>query len=511
MIERSDPPGESSEGALPTVDAWADDLFNRREEATLLTDYIESIAARPPLTQDSSAHTIAVDAGYGEGKTFFLRRLARSLEGKHPVAFVDAWADDLADEPLSALVATLQSALAPMIQASDHVRSRWVAVLDKTGAVAKIAGKGLLKRGLGLLFTSAAVEAADEVLSGADAEVKKEVDDAIKESVSEAIDGAVTPKIGVGTHVWMQQRIDDFQSGKQAIFELKRELSSLVEALRDQPQHPPIIIIIDELDRCRPSYSVKLLEEIKHLFDVPELVFILGMHGEQLSKSISGTYGADFDGKAYLRRFVNRRYRLRTPDLAPLLNQLLGRSGVPLERLVFPPIRLRNSRIESLPPHVLIASYMNAFGLTARDAVQFIDLLQTSAALTQRAPLLMAYLAPLIISRVLGAEAGVLIEPTGDYQDLELVISQEYPNPTSTSGMWPLAKNIQAISNLSERDVVNRVNQRGSDSVAMMVLNMTMNGQTSNNPFAHPRRYPQLLEAVGRFENPQIKDDELGH
>ncbi len=87
--------------------------------------------------------------------------------------------------------------------------------------------------------------------------------------------------------------------------DLKASLSSLVASV-GEGKRPPVIIIVDELDRCRPTYAVKLLEEIKHAFDVHGLVFILGMNGEQLGHSLSGAYGPGFNGPAYLSRFISR-------------------------------------------------------------------------------------------------------------------------------------------------------------------------------------------------------------
>ncbi|MEZ4628433.1 MAG: P-loop NTPase fold protein [Eubacteriales bacterium] len=35
-----------------------------------------------------------------------------------------------------------------------------------------------------------------------------------------------------------------------------------------------LLIIIDELDRCRPTFAIQTLELIKHLFAVKGLIFI---------------------------------------------------------------------------------------------------------------------------------------------------------------------------------------------------------------------------------------------
>ena len=79
---------------------WKGDLLERQSEAALLARYIESVGKRPGLREDSQGFTISVDADYGIGKSYFLRRLAEQMALTHPVAFVDAWSDDLADEPM---------------------------------------------------------------------------------------------------------------------------------------------------------------------------------------------------------------------------------------------------------------------------------------------------------------------------------------------------------------------------------------------------------------------------
>lgn len=92
-------------------DIWQDDLLDRRNEAQQLIGFIESVCQRSVSRLDKSAYTISVDAGYGEGKTYFLKKLYQQLSLNYPVAFVDAWSDDLSNEPLIALMAALKAAL----------------------------------------------------------------------------------------------------------------------------------------------------------------------------------------------------------------------------------------------------------------------------------------------------------------------------------------------------------------------------------------------------------------
>ena len=74
--------------------------------------------------------------------------------------------------------------------------------------------------------------------------------------------------------------------------------------------------------------AVKTLERIKHLFNVPKIVFILSIDREQLSHSIRGYYGSDLiDGDDYLRRFIDVQYVLPIGDLDRLINSELERFG----------------------------------------------------------------------------------------------------------------------------------------------------------------------------------------
>ena len=86
--------------------------------------------------------------------------------------------------------------------------------------------------------------------------------------------------------------------------------------------------MIDELDRCRPSYAVELLEVAKHLFSVDHIVFVLAINRSQLSHSISGVYGADFDATDYLRRFFDIDFRLPEPDKKQFVDAALTTIGI---------------------------------------------------------------------------------------------------------------------------------------------------------------------------------------
>ncbi len=66
-----------------------------------------------------------------------------------------------------------------------------------------------------------------------------------------------------------------------------------------------LVLFIDELDRCRPSYAMKLLEQIEHYFHSDRITFVFSTNIEQLQHTVKNYYGEAFDGARYLNRFFD--------------------------------------------------------------------------------------------------------------------------------------------------------------------------------------------------------------
>lgn len=473
---------------------WECDLLGRKAEAELLIGYIESIAAQPRFREDAQGFTIAVDAGYGEGKTWFLNRLEKQLALNHPVAFVDAWRDDLADEPLTALVATLKRALEPLIEQQPAVKRNFQAVMAKTGALLKIGGKGLFKTGLKLLLTKEAVEEAETVLGDSAQSIKDVVADGMKDGVSSAVDEAFN---GIDGGELMEQRVADFEAGQKAMEELKASLAALVASLNGAELHAPIVVIIDELDRCRPTYAVKLLEEVKHLFDVPGLVFIFGMHKGQLAHSVKAAYGSDFDGQAYLGRFMHRHYRLAEPSLARLIGYQIGTLAIPTEKLWFP----YHDALEHQGVAGVIAFYLRRYGLGARAAITVMESLQTCCALTGKIELLMPLLLPMILSKLRGAGRGEFVNYSNLDGRLNFNVHIAHTETGQTIRWWELVLELQNYMALSDQELSKRVNSESGNQSLHLFAAFRNDARGANVPLASPSRYAELIDAVGRFDN----------
>lgn len=102
----------------------------------------------------------------------------------------------------------------------------------------------------------------------------------------------------------------------------------MAAALSEANGNRPLMVMIDELDRCRPSYAVEFLEVAKHMFSVDRIVFVLAVNSDQLAHSVRALYGHDFDAEGYLRRFFDVDFRMPEPDRQAFIRAQLQATGI---------------------------------------------------------------------------------------------------------------------------------------------------------------------------------------
>ena len=107
---------------------------------------------------------------------------------------------------------------------------------------------------------------------------------------------------------------DSINSAVESLIREHQEAAKNLEALREAliyvAEKNPIIVFIDELDRCKPDFAVSILEHIKHVFDVENVQFVLIANFEQLRDSINHCYGLRVDAQRYLDKFLKFSFRL---------------------------------------------------------------------------------------------------------------------------------------------------------------------------------------------------------
>jgi len=94
--------------------------------------------------------------------------------------------------------------------------------------------------------------------------------------------------------------LSSYMDAEKSISEFKEQLWEYTKNLEK-----PLIFIIDELDRCKPSFALKIIEIIKHFFSTENVVFILSINKEQITNYISHQYWDSTDSENYLHKFLD--------------------------------------------------------------------------------------------------------------------------------------------------------------------------------------------------------------
>jgi hypothetical protein len=241
---------------------------------------------------------LLLDAPWGTGKTTFVKMWAGELR-KERIASVyfDAFANDYQEDAFLA-VASQIIALAKNLQPSrtDAIES----FTTKAVQVARIFARASIRLGL-RAATAGLIEGEDWEKIGS------EIAESGKEEAQKAIDGL------------LQKRLESHEADRTSFEEFKNALTKLAEKLSgvengeedsigsaEKKSKLPFVFIIDELDRCRPSFALEILEKIKHLFSVPGVVFFLVGSLSQLEMIVKSSYG-DIDTRSYLEKFYHLR------------------------------------------------------------------------------------------------------------------------------------------------------------------------------------------------------------
>ncbi len=245
--------------------------LDREKYADVLTNIVSSY---------SDGFVLAINNKWGTGKTTFVKMWKQSLENKSfQTVYFNAWENDFENNPLTALIGELKLLLTD--GESKTGKEKFQNVLRKGSLITKHVASAIIK-----------------------ALLSKHIDtDGLKETLVALSEGL--------SNVF-EKEVEEYAVRKENIKEFQKSLSAFIA---ETVKKKPLIFIVDELDRCRPNYAVSILEQIKHLFSIPHIVFVLSIDKEQLGNAVRGVYGSDtIDADEYLRRFIDLEYSLPEPQ-----------------------------------------------------------------------------------------------------------------------------------------------------------------------------------------------------
>lgn len=261
---------ENSQNKDNIAKAFEPDYLNRKALAVEWTDALLSTRINHHLV-------ISVSGDWGTGKTYLAKNWYKYLEEQeYFTCYIDAHKKDYAEDPLLVFVKELNANINQYYKTNMGF---WWKVRNKIPVLKNKVPKFLIHSSIFIagVEVSSVISAIRTIIQVAQKFLSSKIKDKIK-------------------YLELYEKyISDF-----------REALVKFTCLFDKP----VVIFIDELDRCNPKFVIKLIEQLKHIFEIPNLAFILTVNKKELSNTIKGIYGSEMDGYAYYKKFTTHDFTL---------------------------------------------------------------------------------------------------------------------------------------------------------------------------------------------------------
>ena len=256
------------------------DILNREVDVKRLLAIIDAFSSKKANT------AFAINGDWGSGKTFVLSMLEESLEeiqneetaiNRYLVFHYDSWKYDYYEEPILAIVASMLDTLDEKVNViSGEMRARVITGL-------KFIGKTLLNIANTVVEAKTGVDIANEF---------EQITKALDESKENA----------------------NKQHDYDIYFSFNKVLNSLRDTICMLSDQYTIVFVVDELDRCLPSYAIKVLERLHHITtDLQNTINIIATDKKRLGNIITKTIGVK-DVNEYLKKFIKFEVALDTGE-----------------------------------------------------------------------------------------------------------------------------------------------------------------------------------------------------
>ena len=261
------------------------DYLNREDDKKMIIKIISS-------SHDNNQNlSFAINGNWGAGKSYFLKMIIEELKNDHYVFYYDSWDNDYYDDPLIGMLDCLKDEL-------NRINR------DKN-ALSSVA-KNVLKRVINVI-TSFVDDVAKSKVGfkpfNSFGKARKFINDCYQ-------DGEISSDFN---------EKDKIKLAKHLIICSLNKLSDVL----------PIVFVVDELDRCLPTYALKIIERIHHISEhVKKCTTIFAVDTQQLEKIIDTLYRFDnksFNAKGYLRKIIDFTYDLGNGTINDEFNECLNK------------------------------------------------------------------------------------------------------------------------------------------------------------------------------------------
>ena len=265
------------------------DVLGRQEFVNQLISVAETLAA------NKKNACYSLNGEWGVGKTFVLKAFEEQLRqygqpdttlSKYLAFHYNCWQYDYYDEPLIAIVASLLDQIDEQVNLlSETQREPMKVALKRIGAGALKAAGVIIEKKFGVDPNAFINEAVG---------ISKEANDNLN-------------------------AVHEYDS----YFDFKKTLSDLSGTIKKLASEQTVIFVVDELDRCLPEYTIKILERLHHIFaDVPNVQVILSVDRAQLENTIINIYGEATSVRKYLEKFIQFEIKLTAGEVTDIIEEL---------------------------------------------------------------------------------------------------------------------------------------------------------------------------------------------
>ena len=218
---------------------------------------------------------IFIDAPWGMGKTYFGQALKEKLEVgvTDKVEIINIWKIDYFSDPMKSFMGELRDK-----------KILGEGIKDKAEELLSLNKSPIIKKSLPFLLDNILFPFLEKYTGVKIEGLKGKVENVVK-----------------GFSEINLPELEEYKKYKKAVEEFKEELN------KDDKRK---VIIIDELDRCKPDYAISILEIIKHFFGVKNIIFIFLVNKEQLKNTVLNLYLKEDKNEEYFEKFFDIEFKL---------------------------------------------------------------------------------------------------------------------------------------------------------------------------------------------------------
>lgn len=248
---------------------FGEDQLNRKFISENIEECVELIQKK------NSGHAVsfAINAKWGEGKTYFISMWKTQIEEsrKEVAVYYNAWENDDCDSAILPLLYNIIS----IEEDRDYDK-----FLEYVKLFMKTLGINTLKFGINKLLGD-----------------NKEIVEIISNSIGDGKEYSISD---------IFSEFDEYYGKRK---KLQESLKNFI------PDNGNLWVFIDDLDRCNPIFAINTLECIKHFFNIDHIIFIFAIDFYHLTKSAEQIYGRKIDSESYMKKFFDVIYQLPSPNI----------------------------------------------------------------------------------------------------------------------------------------------------------------------------------------------------